>query len=100
MVLLLPSFSIPLSLVKEWIEALSLLEDLGIRQPPEARVICPTALFPLFLDSAQTVAMIRHSLDVVKNAVEHLKPGQTPVVTFDQPRFALAKQIWWKWLES
>ena len=40
--------------------------------------------------------MIRHSMDVVKNAVEHLNPGQTPVVTFDQPLFALAKQIQWK----
>ena len=44
--------------------------------------------------------MIRHSLDVVKNAVEHLNPGQTPVVTFDQPLFALAKRIQWKWPES
>ncbi|KAI0226537.1 hypothetical protein LSAT2_022957, partial [Lamellibrachia satsuma] len=70
------------------------------RQPPEARVICPTALFPLFMDSAHTVAMIRHSLDVVKNAVEHLNTGQTPVDIFDQPLFALAKQIQWKWPES
>ncbi|KAJ8355070.1 hypothetical protein AAFF_G00101580 [Aldrovandia affinis] len=39
-------------------------------------------------------------MDAVKNAVEHLNPGQTPVVTFDQPLFALAKQIQWKWPES
>ena len=38
-----------------------------------------TAMLPLFLDSAHTVAMIRHSMDVVKNAVEHVNPGQTPV---------------------
>ena len=44
--------------------------------------------------------MIRHSLDVVKNAVEHLNTGQTPVNIFDQPLFALAKQIQWKWPES
>ena len=67
-------------------------------QPPAT--ICPTTLFPLFLDSAHTVAMTQHSLDVVKNAVEHLNHGQTPVVTFDQPLFALAKQIQWKWPES
>jgi len=35
-------------------------------------------------------------MDVVKNAVEHLNPGQTPVVTFDHKLFALAKQIQWK----
>ena len=61
------------------------------------RSICTTALLPLYLDSAHTVAMIKHSMDVVRKAVGHLNPGQTPVVTFDQPLFALAKQIQWKW---
>ena len=70
------------------------------RQPPEVRPISPTALLPMFHDSAHTVAMIRHSIDVVKTAVEHLNPGQAPVVTFDQPLFALAKQIQWKWPEK
>jgi len=55
---------------------------------PANRAICPTALLPLFTESAHTVAM---------NAVEHLNPGQIPVVTFDQPLFSLAKQIQWKW---
>ena len=54
----------------------------------------------LLTDSAHTVAMIRHSMDVVKNAVEHVNHGQTPVVTLDQPLFALAKQIQWKWPEK
>lgn len=58
-----------------------------------SRAICPTALLPLFLESAHTVAMIKHSMDVVRNSVEHLNPGQISVVTFDQPLFALAKQI-------
>ena len=70
------------------------------RQPQLARTISPTALLPLFLECAHTVAMIRHSMDVVKNAVEHVNPGQTPVVTLDQPLFALAKQIQWKWPEK
>ena len=56
------------------------------------------AHLPLFLDSAPT--MIRHPMDVVKNAVEHVNPGQTPVVTLDQRLFALAKQIQWKWPEK
>jgi len=51
------------------------------QQPPDARVICPASLPSLFLESVHTVAMIRHSMDVVKKAVEHLNPGQTPVVT-------------------
>lgn len=64
------------------------------------QVITPTALLPLFQECAHSVAMIRHSMDVVKSAVENLNPGQTPVVTFDQPLYALAKQIQWKWPEK
>ena len=64
------------------------------------RIITPTALLPLFHESAHTVAMIRHSMDVVKSAVVHLNAGQTPVLTFDQPLFTLAKQIQWKWPEK
>ena len=36
-------------------------------------------------------------MDVVKTAVEILNPGQVPVITFDQPLYALAKQIQWSW---
>ncbi len=44
--------------------------------------------------------MIKQSMDVIWNAVEHLNPGQTPVITFDQPLYAMAKQIQWKWPEE
>ena len=54
-------------------------------------------LLSLFFESAHTVAMIKHSLYVIKSVIEHLNPGQTPVITFDQPLYALAKQIQWKW---
>ena len=50
----------------------------------------------LYCPCAHTVAMIKYSLDVIKTAVEHLNTGQTPVVAFDQPLYALAKQIQWK----
>ena len=69
-------------------------------QEPGNRVITPTALLPLFQESAHTVAMIRHSMEVIMSAVEHLNAGQTPVLTFDQPLYALAKQIQWKWPEK
>ena len=59
-----------------------------------------TSLLPLFQESVHTVAMIRHSIDVVRNAVQHLNPGQTPVLTCDQPLFTLAKQIQWKWPDT
>ena len=36
-------------------------------------------------------------LDIVKQNVGFLNPGQTPVIAFDQPLYALAKQIKWNW---
>lgn len=56
-----------------------------------------SCLLPLFLEDAATVAMIRHSLDVIKKVTELTNPGQTPVVAVDQPLFAIAKNVQWKW---
>lgn len=55
------------------------------------------ALLPLFIDSAHSVAMLRHSLDITKAAVQYLNPGQIPILTADQPLFAILKEIQWTW---
>lgn len=55
------------------------------------------ALLPLFLDSAHSVAMIKHSMTMVQATVQHLNPGQVPVIAADQPLYTLAKQIQWTW---
>ena len=70
-------------------------------QPAGRQVICPSALLPLFQERerAHTVAMVKHSVDVVRKAVQHLNAGQTAVVTSDQHLYAIAKQIQWKWPE-
>jgi len=39
------------------------------------------SLLPLFTDNAHSVAMIKHSMNIVKAAVQHLNPGQVPVLT-------------------
>jgi hypothetical protein len=52
-----------------------------------------TALLPLFRDSANTAAMIKHCLTVVRTAVHEVNPGQIPAVAMDQLLFALAIQI-------
>ncbi len=41
--------------------------------------------------------MIKHSMTIVQAAILHLIPGQVPILTADQPLFALAKQIQWTW---
>ena len=56
-----------------------------------------SCLLPLFYEDAKSVAMIRHGIDIVKNAVDNLNPGQVPVITADQPLYTLCKQIQWTW---
>ena len=60
---------------------------------------CTTAMgmLPLFRDSSNSIAMMRHSTDVVKTAVRFLNPDQFPVIALDQPLYALAKIIQWNW---
>ena len=63
-----------------------------IQEPP---AVC--TLLPLFHEKSATPAMIKHGMEVQKQAIEYLNPGQIPVTTFDQPLFALAKYVQWKW---
>ena len=44
--------------------------------------------------------MIRHSMDAIQRAFEFLNPGQVPVLTVDQPLFAIAKRIQWQWPDT
>ena len=61
----------------------------------EERLAAISALLPLFTDSAHSVTMIKHSMTLVQAAIQHLNPGQTPVLSAHQPLFTLAKQIQW-----
>ena len=57
------------------------------------------SLLPMFYDKAASTAMIKHGMHIQKMITEHLNAGQVPVMTFDQPLFALAKCVQWKWPE-
>ncbi len=41
--------------------------------------------------------MVKHGMDLIRKSTEHVKPGQIPVITLDQPIFALAKKVQWSW---
>ena len=58
------------------------------------------ALLPLFYEKSATPAMIKHGMDVERQAIQFLNPGQIPITTFDQPLFALAKFVQWKWPDT
>lgn len=59
-----------------------------------------TALLPLFYEKAATPAMVKHGMDVLRQAITFLNPNQVPVITVDQPLFALGKLVQWKWPAS
>ena len=58
-----------------------------------------TGLFPLFEEKAATMPMMTHGLAMICKAIEKLNEGQIPVVTCDQPLFALMKNIQWQFPE-
>ena len=65
--------------------------------PNEKNPPCTSALLPLFYEKAATPAMVKHGMNVLKQAIEFVNPGQIPVLAVDQPLFALAKMVQWKW---
>lgn len=65
--------------------------------PLEDSDLALSSMLPLFHVPAKSVAMIQHSMDIVKKAVAILNPGQTPIITCDRPLYAVAKQIQWSW---
>ena len=71
------------------------LHTIASTQPSNASqddTVALTSLQPLFYDQAKSGAMIHHSMNVVKKAVDILHPGQVPIITVDQPL-----QIQWSW---
>ena len=53
------------------------------------------ALLPLFREHASTPAMIHHAMLLIIKQTHFLNQGQIPLMTVDQPLFALAKTIQW-----
>lgn len=65
----------------------------------DSRPLTKISLLPLLTEPAHCVATILHAINHVRNAVNFLNHGQTPVITMDQPLFCIAKQIQWAWPE-
>ena len=69
-------------------------------QPNHVDPISVVALLPLFSEISATITMVKHGMDVLRKITTYLNPGQTPVMAFDQPLFALAKYVQWSWPQS
>ena len=77
--------------VDEWVSWYAYHADVQQAVIPPAAI---NALLPLFV---AMMAMIRHSMAIVKAAIQHVNLGQVPVLAADQPLVALAKEIQWTW---
>ena len=59
----------------------------------QQRIDVPTSIIgqlPLLVDNAHSTALVKHAMSLVRQAILHLSPGQTPVLVVDQPLYALA----------
>ena len=43
-----------------------------------------TGLLPLFRESAHSLPMEKHDIDLISKATEHINPEQVPLITMDQ----------------
>ena len=44
--------------------------------------------------------MWQHAMDKIKERLAYLNPDQIPVITADQPIYAVLKQVQWQWPEQ
>lgn len=58
------------------------------------------SLLPLFRDGAHSPAMVKHGMNIIQQITARVNPDQIPVLTVDQPLYAIAKRIQWKWPEE
>ena len=54
-----------------------------------------STLLPLLHESINSTAMVRHTIDIIKQILLKINPNQCPVITADQPVYTLGKQIQW-----
>ena len=48
---------------------------------------------PLLRDSINSLSMVRHCMDVIIKVINQVHPSQVPLITADQPVYALGKRI-------
>ena len=52
-----------------------------------------SSMLPLFKEDPHSVSLTTHAMQLIEKVTNFLSPGQTPVLVFDQPLYAIAKTI-------
>ena len=93
----------------EWLEKVHLTQSLDdivnitwpVQHVSEKRglnfKVSITSILPLLRNQGNSVATIRCVMDRIRDTTVFLNPGQIPVITADQPLYALAKPIQLHW---
>ena len=64
-----------------------------------ATAVCNSTLLPLLPDHIQSLATVRHPMNVVVHLTSTTNNGQPAVITADQPVYAICKSIQWTYPE-
>ena len=72
-----------------WSAHFATLQDASRRPPAISEIM------PLFHDNTHSLALVKHGMVVIAKATEYVNRGKVPVLTVDQPLFAIAKKIPW-----
>ena len=54
-----------------------------------------SSMLPMFKEDSHSVSLMTHAMQLIDKVTNFLNPGQTPVLVFDQPLYAIAKTIQW-----
>ena len=46
----------------------------------------------MFRESAHTLGIVKHGMNIIQKATNHVHPLQVPVLTDDQPLYSIAKK--------
>ena len=57
------------------------------RQVADIRPEANIAVMPLFHEKSQSLSMIKHGMNIVRDVTQYLSPGQLPVIAMDQPLY-------------
>ena len=68
----------------------------SITEPP-ATSPTKSYMLPLFIESSNSPVMVWHGMKVLRQAINNIDPGQTPVMVANQRLFTLAKKLQWKY---
>jgi hypothetical protein len=57
-------------------------------------------MLPIFKEPAHSPTTMLHCMNRIVDVTEFLNPGQIPVMVVDQPLYAIAKRLQWKYPDS